>query len=112
MAYNDHSPSGAAPVRARSNAIQWTGASEEVPPRRHGALDPETQNLRDAPLPAPAAQFRAGISDDLRVPWGWLEVALFVILGVIGSVVVTWGMAHVAVRFLGVNSNEECLGRR
>jgi membrane protease YdiL (CAAX protease family) len=105
MAYNDHSPSGAAPVRARSND-PVDSASEEVPPAAMEPLDPETQNLRDAPLPAPAAQFRAGISDDLRVPWGWLEVALFVILGVIGSVVVTWGMAHVAVRFLGVNSNE------
>jgi membrane protease YdiL (CAAX protease family) len=42
----------------------------------------------------------------LRVPWGWPEVALFVILGVIASVVVTWGAAEIAVRFFGVNSNE------
>ena len=40
------------------------------------------------------------------MPWGWLEVALLVILGVIGSAVVTWGAAEIAVRFFGVNSNE------
>jgi membrane protease YdiL (CAAX protease family) len=110
MAYNDHSPSGAAPVRARSND-PMDNASEEVPP---SALEPpamepdepEPQNLPDIPFPPPAPPYYAGISDDLHVPWGWLEVALFVILGVIGSVVVTWGMAQVAVRFFGANSNE------
>ena len=69
-------------------------------------MSPRRRTCRTFPLPPPAPQFRTGISDDLRVPWGWLEVALFVILGVIGSVVVTWGMAQVAVRFFGANSNE------
>ena len=110
MAYNDHSPSGAAPVRARSNE-PVDSDSEDVPssamePPAMDPHEPAPQNPTEITLPPPARQFRAGISDDLRVPWGWLEVALFVILGVIGSVVVTWGMAHVAVRFLGVNSNE------
>jgi membrane protease YdiL (CAAX protease family) len=68
--------------------------------------DPTPQNVQDIPLPSSATQFHAGISDDLRVPWGWLEVALFVILGVIGSVVVTWGMAQIAVRFFGANPND------
>ena len=68
--------------------------------------EPAPQNLHGHSLPPAAPQFRAGISDDLHVPWGWLEVALFVILGVIGSVVITWGMAQIAVRFFGVNSNE------
>ena len=44
---------------------------------------PEPQNL---PEYSPPSQFRAGIPDDLRVPWGWFDVALFVILGVIASV--------------------------
>ena len=68
--------------------------------------EPAPPNLTtDIPPPRPP-QYRAGISDDLRVPWGWSELALFVILGVIGSAAVTWGMAQVAVRFFGVNSNE------
>jgi membrane protease YdiL (CAAX protease family) len=86
-------------------------AAEEVPPSamEPPAMephDPTPQNLQDIPLPSSATQFHAGISDDLRVPWGWLEVALFVILGVIGSVVVTWGMAQIAVRFFGANPND------
>ena len=68
--------------------------------------EPAPENLPNIPLPPAAPRFRTGLSDDLLVPWGWLEVALLVILGVIGSVVVTWGAAEVAVRFFGVNSNE------
>jgi membrane protease YdiL (CAAX protease family) len=64
------------------------------------------QNAANIPLPVPAPRFPAGISDDLFVPWGWLEVALLVILGVIGSVVVTWGIAEVAVKFFGVSSDD------
>ncbi len=110
MAYNDHSPSSAAPVRARSND-PLDSASEEVPPTpmepsAMGPRDPAPENLPEIILPPAAPQFRAGISDDLRVPWGWLEVALLVVLGVIGSVVITWGMAQIAVRFFGVNSND------
>ena len=110
MAYDDHSPSGAAPARARSND-PMDSASEDVPPSamEPSSLEPQEttpQHLTDIPLPPPASQFRAGISDDLRVPWGWLELTLFVILGVIGSVVVTYGMAQVAVRFFGANSND------
>jgi len=68
--------------------------------------EPAPENLPDISLPPAAPLLRAGLSDDLLVPWGWLEVALLVILGVIGSVVVTWGAAEIAVRFFGVNSNE------
>jgi len=49
---------------------------------------------------------RAAIPDDLRVPWGWREVTLFAILGLIFAAVVTRGLAEVAVRFFGVNSND------
>src|ERR1700730_1662749 len=105
MAYDNHSSSGAASARARSNE-PVDSASEDVPPPAMEPLDPGPQNLPDIPYPPPAQPYRAGISDDLRVPWGWMELALFVILGVIGSVVVTWGMAQVAVRFFGANSNE------
>jgi membrane protease YdiL (CAAX protease family) len=69
-------------------------------------LEPGPQNPQGSPIPPPLPQYRAEISDDLRVPWGWLEVALFVILGVIGSVVVTWGMAQVAVRFFGAKPDD------
>jgi membrane protease YdiL (CAAX protease family) len=105
MPYEEHSPTGAAPVRVRSNEPTY-GASEDIPPSAREPAEPASPNLSDLPLPPRAPQYRAGISDDLRVPWGWAEVALFVILGVIASAAVTWGMAQVAVRFFGVNSND------
>ena len=62
-----------------------------------------SQSLGDASFsPPPASPYRPGISDDLRVPWGWMEVALLVALGFIGSVVVTYGAAVIAVRVFGV----------
>jgi len=69
-------------------------------------LNPAPQDQPDISLPPPAPQLRAGISDDLHVPWGWQEVALFVILLVIGSVVVTRGMAEVVVRLFGASPSE------
>jgi membrane protease YdiL (CAAX protease family) len=110
MAYEDHSPSGAAPVRARSNESS-DSASEEAPtpamePPSIAPNETTPQHQTDIPFPPPAPLYHAGISDDLRVPWGWMEVALFVILGVIGSVVVTWGMAQVAVRFFGAKPSD------
>ncbi len=116
MNYDDHSPSSAAPVRARSNE-PLDSASVDMPPApamEHSAaghssmdpIDPSTpRNLQDLPLPPSAPQILARIPDDLRVPWGWQEVALFGILGVIGSVVITRGMAEVAVRLFGVSSS-------
>ena len=105
MAYDDHSPSGAAPARARSDE-PFDGAPEDVPPRAMEPNEPEHKNLTEAPLPLRTLRYRAGITDDLLVPWGWMEVALLVILGVIGSVVVTWVAAEIAVRFFGVNPNQ------
>jgi membrane protease YdiL (CAAX protease family) len=105
MAYDDHNSAGAAPARAPSSEA-LDSAAESVPPSDMEPLEPAPRNLTDIPVPPSVPQFRAGISDDLRVPWGWLEVALLVILGAIASVVVTWGMAEVAVRFFGANSTD------
>ncbi len=110
MAYDDHSRSGAAPVKARSND-PMDNASEEVSPpaMEHSDMEPigpAPQNVPDVSLPPAAPHLRAGTSDDLLVPWGWQEVVLLVILGVIGAAVVTWGAAEIAVRLFGVNSNE------
>ncbi len=112
MVYDENSPSGAAPARAHSND-PVDGASEDVhasaaesSSMENSAMEPVNpapQDQHDISLAPPAPQLRAGISDDLRVPWGWQEVGLFIILLVIGSVVVTRGMAEIAVRLLGVN---------
>jgi hypothetical protein len=74
------------------------------------SLSPEPQNGHGDSFPynhsQEAGRFSAGVSDDLHVPWGWMEVLLLVILGVIGSAVVTWGAAQVAVRLFGIPVNE------
>ncbi len=115
MVYDENSPSGAAPARAHSNdpvdsssedVHSSTAESSSTENSAMEPVNPSPQNQPEISLPPHAPQLRAGISDDLRVPWGWQEVALFVILLVIGSVVVTRGMAEIAVRLLGVNPNE------
>jgi len=119
MAYDEHNLSGAAPVRARSKETMEHDSEEARPtdPEQSGAevppmqpLEPEPQNLQDAPFPLDtrpgSPHFRAGISDDLLVPWGWMEVALLVILGAMGSIAVTWGMAKLAVWLFSIPANE------
>jgi membrane protease YdiL (CAAX protease family) len=111
MAYDDHSSSGAAPARARANEPVESSPEEAAAP---GMPSPEEkpllqlgQDTRDVSLPpSPASPYRAGISDDLRVPWGWVDVLLFVVLGIVGSAVVTWGLAEAAVRIFGLNPND------
>ena len=105
MSYDDHNPSGAAPVRARE-----TDAPEQAQIELSlGPVDPALNSAEwPAPQPPPLPPFysRSFIPEDLRVPWGWREVALFAILGLISAGVVTRGLAEVAVRFFGANSNE------
>jgi membrane protease YdiL (CAAX protease family) len=118
MAYDHHSSSGAAPARARSNkpAEPANEASEESSPQATDSTEPaplepvppqNAQNLGDLPVaPPPGPPYRPRVSDDLRVPWGWMEVALLALLGLIGSVVVTYGAALIAVRVFGVPRGE------
>jgi membrane protease YdiL (CAAX protease family) len=101
MNYDDHNPSGAAPARARSTDAPESTDLPTMPPPMEPDLLPPSDLPRYPPLP----EFRAGLSDDLRVPWGWTDVALFVILGVIGSWVVTWGLAEASIKFFGVNAD-------
>jgi membrane protease YdiL (CAAX protease family) len=105
MAYDDYTPSSAAPVRARADE-RLDGGLGSVPPRATESPETAPQNLESAPPPPLVSQFRAEIPEDLRVPWGGLEVALFVFLAVIASAAVTWGTAEIAVRFFGANANQ------
>jgi membrane protease YdiL (CAAX protease family) len=105
MAYDNNSPSGAAPARARSNEPA-DSAPEDLPPPAMIPPEPEPRNYQEISVPPRLPQFRAGISDDLRVPWGWIDVLLFVVLGLVGSAVITWGMAEVAVRIFRLNPGD------
>jgi CAAX protease family protein len=115
MDYNQHSSSGAAPARARSKEPEDGGAEELSPPAMESSepVPPEPvppqslRDLRDISLPPPSASpYRPGISDDLRVPWGWLDIVLFAALAIVVSAVITWAMAAAAVRIFGLNPDD------
>ncbi len=97
MIYDEKNSTGAAPARARSE-----DPSEEFPPP---AMEPAPPSHQHFPGYPPPPQFHPEIAEDLRVPWGWSDVATFVIFALIAAVVVTRGLAQIAVSFLGVNSN-------
>jgi len=102
MTYDDHNPAGAAPVRARANEQQERPLDAAPPPVDFAA--PERDPL--GPPWQAQQQYRADVPEDLRVPWGWVEVAFFVVLGIAGSILVTWGLGQVAVRAFGVRSSQ------
>jgi uncharacterized protein len=102
MTHEDHNPSSAAPARAHANESSDGALEPEgAPPSSMHPLDPQPHEFGNVPAPS---QFDAGISNDLRVPWGWHEVLLFVILGMIGTVTITYGMGSLAVRVFHVNA--------
>ena len=106
MAYEMNNSTGAAPARARS---------EEPTSAPHGALGgppppPPPSDLaptgRASVGPPIAPRLRAELPEDLRVAWGWLDVALFVILGLVAGVIVTWGIGLIAVRLFGLKPSD------
>lgn len=48
----------------------------------------------------------AALADDLRVPWGWVDVLMFVVLGLAAGAIITWGVGWIAVRFFGLRASE------
>ncbi|MGH9678845.1 MAG: lysostaphin resistance A-like protein [Candidatus Acidiferrales bacterium] len=101
MTFDEQNPSGAAPARARASDPAG-GAPEETHPAGMESSEPEPQHPPGIPS---APQFGPEIPEDLRVPWGGVDIAVFIILLGIASIVVTWGLAEFAVRFLGVNAS-------
>jgi membrane protease YdiL (CAAX protease family) len=115
MVYDENNLSGAAPARARSD--ETLDHAHSASSEQSAAEPPLMESLSPAPQDTPgnsfslntspdAAQFHARIPDDLHVPWGWMEVLLLVILAVIGSAAVTWGMGQAAVLLFGIPANE------
>ena len=104
MVNDEHNPAGAAPVRARSNGehTEEYGPPPPVEPR----VDFPIAEPTPGPPPEPRQPFPSGLPEDLRVPWGWPEVALFTILIVIGGFFITYGLAEAAVRIFGVGLSE------
>lgn len=104
MAHDDHNLAAAAPVRVRAEGEQAQDYRLPSPPESHVDFPVAGHPSSDVP-PAPQ-QPLASLPEDLRVPWGWPEVALFVVLGGIGSVVITYGLAEAAVRIFGATATQ------
>jgi membrane protease YdiL (CAAX protease family) len=96
MMYDDPNPSAAAPARARTDEPHV-----EMPPSALEQLEPAPQALPGFP---PPPQFHPSVPEDLRVPWGWGDVGLFIIFGVIAGLVIGWGLILGAVGLFGAHS--------
>jgi membrane protease YdiL (CAAX protease family) len=96
MIHDDSNPTAAAPARDPSGEIP-----EDAPPP---VLDPSATapaNLPELPLPPPP-QFDASVPEDLRSPWGWLDLSLFIGFGFLGLLVAAGIVVGIAVFGFGV----------
>jgi membrane protease YdiL (CAAX protease family) len=108
MDTDQQSPSGAAPARARSNEDS-ASAQSAAPPPGMVAGSADSGNLGHptlSPLGTPEVHLHPAVPDDLRVPWGWLDVLMFVVLGLVAGAIITWGVGWIAVRFFGLRASE------
>jgi membrane protease YdiL (CAAX protease family) len=101
MNHDESNPSGAAPVRARAS-----DGPEGAPP----VIDPAASalaSLSELPLPSPPRpQFDASVPEDLRTPWGWTDVFLFIGFGFLGLLVSAGIVGGVAVFGFHVPMND------
>jgi membrane protease YdiL (CAAX protease family) len=93
MNHDDSNPSGAAPVRAHAS-----DGPEGAPPPVIDPAESALASLSELPLsPPPRLQFDASVPEDLRTPWGWTDLFLFVGFGFLGLLVAAGIVAGVAV---------------
>jgi membrane protease YdiL (CAAX protease family) len=103
MMSEDHNSTGTAPARARTEEELERSTGNA----RHRAADRPASSWQPAPGSPHEPPFEAHpVPDDLRVPWGWFEVAIFAVLGIVGAYFVTWGIAQIAIRFWGVTPGQ------
>jgi membrane protease YdiL (CAAX protease family) len=99
MSHDDSNPVGAAPARAPFNE-----ASESAPPPALDIVEPVSENLPELPLPPPAPpHFEASVPEDLRSPWGWVDLLLFLGFGFLGLLVAAGIVVGVGVIGFGMS---------
>jgi membrane protease YdiL (CAAX protease family) len=83
MTHDDSNPTGAAPARETLR-----DASGDPPPAILDNVSPSPENIPEAPMPPPASsQFDASVPEDLRTPWGWKDLLLFIGFGFLALLV-------------------------
>jgi membrane protease YdiL (CAAX protease family) len=99
MFHDDSNPSGAAPARA-----PLSEASEGAPPPALNPVEPASENLPELALPSPAPpQFETSVPEDLRSPWRWMDLLLFIGFGFLGLLVAAGIVVGVAVLGFGMS---------
>ena len=51
--------------------------------------------------PSPPPQFDSSVPEDLRAPWGWIDLGLFIVFGIVSSLVLAGVTIGIAVAFFG-----------
>ena len=95
MIHDDSNASGVAPARDPSNET-----SAEAPPQVAEPVASAPENLPGFP---PAPQFDASVPEDLRSPWGWLDLLLFIGFGFLSLLVAAGIVAGIAMFGFGVS---------
>jgi membrane protease YdiL (CAAX protease family) len=99
MIHDDSNPSGAAPARA-----PLSGVSEGAPPSALDPVEPASESFPELPIPPPVPpQFDASIPEDLRSPWGWLDLLVFIGFGFFGLLVAAGIVVGVGVIGFGMS---------
>jgi membrane protease YdiL (CAAX protease family) len=102
MIHDDSNPSGAAPARAPLSEV-----SEGALPPALDPVEPVSENIPELPIPPPTRpQFEASIPEDLRSPWGWLDLLVFIGFGFLGLLVAAGIVVGVAVVGFGVKISD------
>ncbi len=102
MIHDDSNPSGAAPVRAPVSDV-----SENAPPPILDAAGSAPINPPELPISPPTRpQFDVAVPEDLRSPWGWLDLLLFVGFGFLGLLVAAVIVVGVAMLGFGMSMRD------
>ena len=101
MIHDDSNPSGAVPARAPLNDVPEGAPPALDPVASVPANSPEGPPLPSAPLP-----FDASVPEDLRSPWGWLDLLLFIGFGFLGLLVAAGIVVGAAVLGFGMPMRE------
>ena len=97
MIQDDPNSSGTAPARVPVNDAS-NDLPEGPPPLILDVVAPTRENLPVPPAPLLARQqFDASVPEDLRTPWGWRELLLFIGFGLLGMLVAAGIVLGIAV---------------
>jgi membrane protease YdiL (CAAX protease family) len=99
MTLDNHNPSASAPTRARAQ-----DGSDQIPPASE--FDTAAARPDEVPTFPQATPTQRPLPDDLRAPWGWVDVGLFIVFAIIASIAITWGLVLLSVALFGAKTAE------